>query len=105
MESGQRPSPSTGEPTLGDAGIFQPAAVDAAGAAEEEARAANGVELRPGRRPLLRRMLQLIALTAVAGLLALLVWRVVHSGSGAAVVRAISRGEKPLAPGFNLPVI
>jgi cytochrome c biogenesis protein CcmG, thiol:disulfide interchange protein DsbE len=81
MESTEAQDTSTGGPTLKEGGV------------------------RPSRRPLLRRLLQSTALAAVAGLLALLVWRVVHSGSGSAVVRAVSRGEKPNAPAFNLPVI
>ncbi len=102
MESGQEHKPSTGEPALGREVSLQPIAVDAP---DEDTRASDALERSPHRRRLLRRLLQLIALTAVAGLLALLVWRVVHSGSGSAVVRAVSRGGKPMAPGFDLPVI
>jgi len=46
-----------------------------------------------------------VAVVFVAGLLALLVWRIVHSGNGAALVQGIRAGRKPLAPGFRLPVI
>src|SRR2546425_10743626 len=81
MGSNQAPDTSTEQPALGQDGA------------------------PTSRRPLLRRLLQSIALIVVAGLLALLVWRVVHSGSGSAVVRAVARGEKPLAPGFDLSVI
>jgi cytochrome c biogenesis protein CcmG/thiol:disulfide interchange protein DsbE len=45
-----------------------------------------------------------MALAAVLGLLALLVWRVVQAG-GSAVVADVRAGKKPLAPAFDLPVI
>jgi cytochrome c biogenesis protein CcmG/thiol:disulfide interchange protein DsbE len=54
--------------------------------------------------PLLRAA-QLVALGSVAALLVLLVWRVVHAGSGAHLVREIRSGKKPLAPQFTLPVL
>jgi cytochrome c biogenesis protein CcmG, thiol:disulfide interchange protein DsbE len=55
------------------------------------------------RRPLLRGA-QAIALGVVLGLLALLVWKVVHEG-GSAVVADVRAGKKPPAPDFDLPVI
>jgi cytochrome c biogenesis protein CcmG, thiol:disulfide interchange protein DsbE len=50
-------------------------------------------------------VLQAISLVAVAGLFALLVWRVVDQGRGASVVRQIKQGKKPAAPEFSLPVL
>src|SRR5919204_1588696 len=44
---------------------------------------------------------QTVALALVAGLLALLVWRVAHQGDNAA--RELASGRKPLAPSFDLP--
>jgi cytochrome c biogenesis protein CcmG, thiol:disulfide interchange protein DsbE len=46
-----------------------------------------------------------LSLLAVAGLFALLVWRVVDQGRGASVVRQIKQGKKPPAPAFSLPVL
>jgi cytochrome c biogenesis protein CcmG/thiol:disulfide interchange protein DsbE len=60
--------------------------------------------MRARGRPLLR-LLQLVSLLAVAGLLALLVWRVAKAGEGADLVSAIKAGEKPQAPAFDLPVL
>src|SRR6266545_555945 len=57
---------------------------------------------RPG--PLLSA-LQLFALTAVAGLLVLLVWRVVHAGRGGELVADVRSGKTPAAPQFTLPVL
>ena len=64
------------------------------------------VEEAPRRR-LLRPLglAQLLALALVALLLALLVWKVVHGSSGASLVAAIERGDRPVAPAFDLPVI
>jgi cytochrome c biogenesis protein CcmG, thiol:disulfide interchange protein DsbE len=56
------------------------------------------------RKPLLR-MLQVAALATVAGLLALLAWRIVDAGSGARLVSDVRAGERPLAPEFTLPVL
>jgi len=58
----------------------------------------------PIARPLFR-LLQLIALAAVLGLLALLVWRFVSARRGEALVNAIRAGKRPDAPAFTLPVI
>jgi len=58
----------------------------------------------PVARPLFR-LLQLIALAAVLGLLALLVWRFVSAHRGAALVNAIRAGKRPAAPAFTLPLI
>src|SRR6266545_178817 len=54
--------------------------------------------------PLLR-MLQVLALAVVAGLLTLLVWRVVHAGAGGRLVADVRSGKKPAAPQFTLPVL
>lgn len=54
--------------------------------------------------PLLRTG-QVVALGLVAALLVLLVWRVVHAGSGAHLVREIRSGKRPVAPQFTLPVL
>src|SRR6266542_4713297 len=56
------------------------------------------------RKPLLR-MLQVAALAMVAGLLALLAWRIVDAGRGARLVSEVRAGKKPLAPQFRLPVL
>jgi cytochrome c biogenesis protein CcmG/thiol:disulfide interchange protein DsbE len=56
------------------------------------------------RRPWLRG-LQLCALALVAGLLALLVWRVVTSGRGSRLVSEIKAQKAPAAPAFDLKVI
>jgi len=53
----------------------------------------------------LLRMLQVLALAVVAGLLALLVWRVVHAGGGGRLVAEVRSGRKPAAPQFTLPVL
>ena len=45
---------------------------------------------------------QAIAVAAVAGLLALLVWKLVH-GSGTSVASQLRHGDHPSAPGFLLP--
>jgi cytochrome c biogenesis protein CcmG/thiol:disulfide interchange protein DsbE len=45
------------------------------------------------------------ALAVVAGLLALLVWDVSRGGKGASFTSKISRGDKPPAPTFVLPVL
>jgi len=44
-------------------------------------------------------------LTAVAGLLVLLVWRVVHAGRGGELVADVRSGKTPAAPQFTLPVL
>lgn len=48
---------------------------------------------------------QTVALALVVSLLALLVWKVAFATSGAGLVAAIKRGDKPMAPSFDLPVI
>jgi cytochrome c biogenesis protein CcmG/thiol:disulfide interchange protein DsbE len=60
---------------------------------------------RPPRPSPLLRMLQVLALAVVAGLLALLVWRVVHAGGGGRLVAEVRSGKKPAAPQFTLPVL
>jgi cytochrome c biogenesis protein CcmG/thiol:disulfide interchange protein DsbE len=49
--------------------------------------------------------LRLAALGLVAGLLALLIWRVIEQGRGAHLVSLIGEGKKPPAPSFSLPVL
>jgi cytochrome c biogenesis protein CcmG/thiol:disulfide interchange protein DsbE len=57
-----------------------------------------------GRNPVFR-LLQILALAAVAGLLALFVWRIVDQGGGSALVGKVAAGKEPPAPGFDLPVL
>ncbi len=57
------------------------------------------------RTPPLMRLLQASAVFLVFGLLALLIWKVIHSGSGAAFVKDVAAGKKPSAPAFSLSVI
>lgn len=59
----------------------------------------------PARTSPLLRALQALALTAVAGLFALLVWRVLDAGRGAHLVNEVRAGKKPQAPQFTLPVL
>ena len=61
--------------------------------------------LRGRRRPRLFLLVQAAAVLAVAALLGLLVWRVTHRTSGAALVRSVARGAPARAPAFSLPVI
>ncbi len=56
-------------------------------------------------RSLLGLVLRLAALTLVAGLLALLVWRVVNAGQGGRLVNAVREHKKPIAPDFRLGVL
>ena len=56
-------------------------------------------------RPLWFRGLQGLALALVAGLLALLAWRLVDEGSGGALVSAVAAEQKPAAPAFDLPLL
>jgi cytochrome c biogenesis protein CcmG, thiol:disulfide interchange protein DsbE len=60
---------------------------------------------RPARANPLLRVLQVLALAAVAGLLGLFVWRVVQAGRGGQLVAEIRSGAKPAAPQFTLPVL
>lgn len=50
-------------------------------------------------------MFQVVALAIVAGLLTLLVWRVVTDRRGDQLVRELRAGKKVAAPQFTLPVI
>jgi len=59
----------------------------------------------PLRRSPLLRLVQVVAVSLVAGLLALLVWRVVHAGAGGRLVADVRSGKKPAAPQFTLPVL
>lgn len=59
----------------------------------------------PRRRRLVFRVLQALALGLVAGLLALLGWRLVSSHRGPDLVDAIKKGNRPQAPSFSLPLI
>jgi cytochrome c biogenesis protein CcmG, thiol:disulfide interchange protein DsbE len=70
-------------------------------------KAATQSDDRPAgqRRSPLRLALQFAALALVAGLLALLVWRMVASSRGAELVSRMRHGKKPAAPAFVLPVI
>jgi len=45
---------------------------------------------------------QAAAVAVVAGLLAILGWRLSHQGNGG-VARAVAHGKRPVAPGFVLP--
>jgi cytochrome c biogenesis protein CcmG/thiol:disulfide interchange protein DsbE len=60
---------------------------------------------RPTRTSALLRALQVLALAAVAGLLALLILRLLHAGQGRQLVSEIRAGKKPPAPQFMLPVL
>lgn len=57
------------------------------------------------RRPLWFRGLQGLALALVAGLLALLAWRLVDEGSGGALLSAVAAEKRPAAPAFDLPLL
>jgi cytochrome c biogenesis protein CcmG, thiol:disulfide interchange protein DsbE len=59
----------------------------------------------PRRRSRIGLVLQLAAVTLVAALLALLVWRVVNVGQGGRLVGAVRAHKKPLAPDFRLKVL
>jgi cytochrome c biogenesis protein CcmG, thiol:disulfide interchange protein DsbE len=59
----------------------------------------------PRRRSRIGLMLQLAAVTLVAALLALLVWRVVNVGQGGRLVNAVQAHKKPPAPDFRLKVL
>jgi cytochrome c biogenesis protein CcmG/thiol:disulfide interchange protein DsbE len=50
-------------------------------------------------------LLQVTAVVLVAGLLALLLWRVVVRENGSRFVSDIAAGKRPSAPAFRLPVI
>ena len=52
-----------------------------------------------------RSWFQVLVFASVALLLSLLVWKVVHGSSGASLVAAIKRGDRPAAPAFDLPFI
>ena len=53
----------------------------------------------------LGRALRLLSLLAVAGLLALLIWRVVDAGRGRHLVAEVRSGKRPAAPQFTLPIL
>jgi cytochrome c biogenesis protein CcmG/thiol:disulfide interchange protein DsbE len=59
----------------------------------------------PEHRSLLGLVLRLAALSLVAGLLALLVWRVVNAGQGGRLVSAVREHKKPIAPDFRVSVL
>ena len=71
---------------------------EAADEATETERAASR-RLRP------KHLAQALAVTAVVGLLGLLVWRVARGEAGGGFVTAIREGQRPAAPEFVLPVI
>lgn len=58
-----------------------------------------------GRKRRLLRPLQLASVALVAGLLGLLVWRVIQQQRGPDLVAAIRAGKRPKAPAFTLPVL
>lgn len=58
---------------------------------------------RRGIRP--THVAQAAAISLVAALLGLLVWKLGAGSAGAGFVNAIERGQKPSAPAFDLPVI
>jgi cytochrome c biogenesis protein CcmG/thiol:disulfide interchange protein DsbE len=66
---------------------------------------AGAAAMPPKRRRSWLRVLQVLAVALVAGLLALLGWRLVDRGSGAALVSDIRSEKKPQAPAFKLKVI
>ena len=55
------------------------------------------MKLRPARLAL-----QALALAGVAGLLALLIWKLTHDPGGG-VAAQLSQGKRPQAPDFTLP--
>jgi cytochrome c biogenesis protein CcmG/thiol:disulfide interchange protein DsbE len=57
------------------------------------------------RRSALGTALRVVAVGVVLSLLFLLVWDLVHSGSGASFTTKIKQGKKPPAPTFALPVL
>lgn len=59
----------------------------------------------PGRRSRLRLLLQAGALSIVALLLGLLVFRTLAKEAGPHLVSEVKAGNKPLAPDFDLPVL
>src|SRR5947208_14046744 len=59
----------------------------------------------PEHRSLVGLVLRLAAVTLVAGLLALLGWRVVNAGQGGRLVNAVREHKKPVAPAFRLGVL
>ena len=50
----------------------------------------------------LKLVAQAATLAVVAGLLAILGWRLSHQGGGG-VARSVAHGKRPMAPGFDLP--
>jgi cytochrome c biogenesis protein CcmG/thiol:disulfide interchange protein DsbE len=50
----------------------------------------------------IKRGLQAVALAAVAGLLGLLIWDVVHKNDATGFVNQIAAGDRPTAPGLKL---
>lgn len=60
--------------------------------------------LAPGRRAG-KRLLQGLATALVVSLLVLLVWALVAKSRGRVLVSEIAHGDRPVAPGFTLPVI
>jgi cytochrome c biogenesis protein CcmG/thiol:disulfide interchange protein DsbE len=56
------------------------------------------------RRPFVV-VLQATAIALVAGLLALLVWRIIVRDNGSQFAADVAAGKRPQAPGFTLPVI
>ena len=61
-------------------------------------------EVRAARSPMLV-VSQVGALALVAGLLALLIWRVATEGRGRHLVSDVKAGKDPPAPAFDLPIL
>ncbi len=59
----------------------------------------------PQRGSRLGLILRVLSVTLVAGLLALLVWRIVNVGQGGRLVNAVREHKKPMAPAFRLKVL
>jgi cytochrome c biogenesis protein CcmG, thiol:disulfide interchange protein DsbE len=59
---------------------------------------------RPPRNPL-TTVASIVAVTLVAGLFGLLAWRVATTARGSSLAAALAEGERPPAPGFELPLL
>jgi len=74
-------------------------------AAATETSAADGEAVHAESRIRWSLPLEVTAITAVVGLLALLVWATLAAGRGSSLVARIAAGKKPAAPAFNLGVL
>jgi cytochrome c biogenesis protein CcmG/thiol:disulfide interchange protein DsbE len=52
-----------------------------------------------------RRLLQAVALAVLGSLVGLFVWQLAHRDAGRDFVGAIQGGQRPVAPGFDLPLL